>query len=526
MFEEVSTRTPMNFHEVWEIAIRRRWLIGGGLFSCWLVVWVVSLLLPSVYRSDTVILVEQQKVPEEYVVANVSVDLQQRLEAMRQQILSRTRLQRIIDQFQLYRDIKGNPDEMIEQMRKDVATEVIESPGHRGQLSAFKISYSAPGARLAQQVNAQLTSLFIDQNIEDQSQRSESTTEFLSTELDSARARLAEQEKRIKTFKTGNLGQLPSQMDSNVRILSGIQERQHNLSQSINRAQEQKLYLESLLAQYRSVKSEADNGAKALPGIEDQLAKLRQELADDQTKYTPDHPDVVRLKHLITRTEKQRDEIKANLASAENSPPKPTPGTPHELQTMTPILQLEGQLKANQQEIEDTRRELQGVNAQITAYQGRLNEAPLREQQLADLTRDYDQSKENYDSLLKKQMQSQLATNLEKRQQGEQFRILDPPSLPSEPVSPNRLKLSLLGIVIGLLAGIALAVIVEAIEDRVRNEGEITRIVNVRILAGIPHLFTPEEQEKQRRRRIIEWSCAFTLLTVLVAVNAFTALRR
>ncbi len=312
MLQEESTRTPITFRDATEILIRRRWLVGGGLFACWLIVWSASWLLPSIYRSETVILVEQQKVPEEYVVANVSADLQQRLDGLRQQILSRTRLQRIIDQFQLYKESnsRGNSDEVIEQMRKDITTELVESAGRRGQLSAFKIAYNAPSARLAQQVNAQLTSLFIDQNIQEQSQRSENTTEFLSTELDTARARLAEQEARIKQFKAGNLGALPSQMESNVRILSGLQDRRQTLSQSLNRAQEQKLYLESLLAQYRSVKLESANGANSLPGIEEQLAKLKQELADDQTKYTPDHPDVLRLKRLIERTEKQRDEIK------------------------------------------------------------------------------------------------------------------------------------------------------------------------------------------------------------------------
>jgi len=187
---------------------------------------------------------------------------------MRQQILSRTRLQHIIDQFQLYRDLnRNNPDEVTQQMRKDIKTELVEAPGRRGQLSAFKISYSAPSARLAQQVNAQLTSLFIDQNIEEQSQRTESTTEFVSTELETARARLTEQEKKIKQFKAGSLGQLPSQMESNVHILSGLQERQHNLIQSLKPCAGAKLYIESLLAQYRSVKVEADNGANSLPAL-------------------------------------------------------------------------------------------------------------------------------------------------------------------------------------------------------------------------------------------------------------------
>jgi polysaccharide chain length determinant protein (PEP-CTERM system associated) len=522
--EENAPRAPITLRDAWEMLVRRRWLVGGGLFVCWLAIWSLSLLMPSVYKSETVILIEQQRVPEEYVVSNVTVDLQQRLEGMKQQILSRTRLQHVIEQFGLYKEAyKTNPDEVIEQMRsKDVDAHVIETPGRRGQFSTFKIAYSAPSAKLAQQVNAQLTSLFIDENIEEQSERTENTTQFLSTELDSARAHLAEQENKIKQFKAGALGQLPSQMDTNVRILSGLQDRQHSLSQSLNHAQEQKLYFESLLTQFRSVKVDSDNGANSLPGIEEQLGKLKQELADDQTKYTPDHPDVLRLKRLIVRTERQRDEIRAKLDAGGSAAPSES----HDPRTMTPILQFESQLKANQQEIADTRRELQQVEQQIAAYQGRLNSTPIREQQLSDLTRDYDQSKANYDSLLKKQMQSQLATNLTKRQQGEQFRIIDPPSLPKKPVSPDRMKLSLMGLFAGLLVGLCLAVLVEAVEDKVRTEEEVTRIVNVRILAGVPHLFTPAEEKKRRVRRVLEWSCASVMLLVMLAGNAYTSLGR
>jgi succinoglycan biosynthesis transport protein ExoP len=524
MLQEEPTATTMTVREAAEILVRRRWLLGGGLFVCWLIVWSASWLVPSVYCSESVILVEQQKVPEEYVVANVTLDLQQRLEAMRQQILSRTRLQRIIDQYQLYRGNHNDSDEVIEQMRKDVKTELVEAPGHRGQFSAFKISYSAPSAGLAQKVNAQLASLFVDQNTQEQSQRSENTTEFLSSELETARAGLAQQEAKIKQFKIGNLGRLPSQMEGNVHILSGLQERQHNLSQSLNRAQEQKLYLESLLAQYRSVKAEGEHGANTLPGIEEQLAKLKQELAANQTKYTPNYPDIVRLKRLIAKTEKQEEDIKANLAAGSNATAQPSLPS-RDLTAATPMLQLDGQLKANQQEIENTRRELQLVDNQIASYQGRLNETPITEQQLADLTRDYDQSKANYDSLLKKQMQSQLATNLEKRQEGEQFRIIDPASLPTKPVSPDRFRMSLLGILGGLVLGIGLAALFEALDDRVRKEEEITRIVNARILAGIPHLSTPEELKKQRQRRVLEWSGASLMLVLLLVANAFTFLR-
>jgi polysaccharide chain length determinant protein (PEP-CTERM system associated) len=523
--EETSPHSPITFHDAWEFLVRRRWIVGGGLFLCWLAVWMLSMLMPSVYKSETTILVEQQKVPEEYVVANVSVDMDQRLAAMKQQTLSRSRLQHIIEQFGLYRDAyKANPEEVIAQMRnKDIDMHAVEAPGRRGDFSAFLISYTAPSAKMAQQVNTQLTSLFIDQSIEMQSERAENTTQFLSTELETARQKLAEQDAKIKQFKMGALGQLPSQMETNVHILSGLQDRQRSLSQELNHAQEQKLYFESLLAQYRSAKVDSEKGAGALPAIDDQLTKLKEELADAQAKYTPDHPDVMRLKRLIARTEKQRAAIQQNIESGNAAE---QPKNTHDPRSMTPILQFESQLKANEQEIADTRRELQQVQQQISGYQSRLNATPVREQQLADLTRDYDESKSNYDSLLKKQMQSQMATNLERRQQGEQFRIIDPPSLPKKPVSPDRLKMSIMGLFGGLVLGLGLAIAIELMEDRVRTEGEVMRIVNVRILAGVPHLYTPKEEKTRKLRAVLEWGCAVVMLMVMIAANAYTTLGR
>jgi polysaccharide chain length determinant protein (PEP-CTERM system associated) len=377
---------------------------------------------------------------------------------------------------------------------------------------------------LAQQVATQLTSLFIDENIQEQSQRAENTTEFLSSELDTARASLAEQEGKVKQFKSHYLGELPSQMDGNVHILSGLQERYHNLGQTLNRAQEQRLYMESLLSQYHAARTGGETGANTLPSVERELAKMRADLTDAQTRYTDKHPDVIRLKGLIAKTEKEKSDIEAQVAKAQSGGQKP-PANSSDLQAMAPMLQLEGQLKANEQEIRDARKEMQTLQTQIAEYQSRLNTTPIREQQLTDLTRDYEQSKANYDSLLKKQMQSQLATNLEKRQQGKGFRIIDPPSRAHKPYSPDRVKFSLLGLAAGFLLGFGLVFLSEFLDDRIREEEDITRMTNVRILAGIPHLATPADERKQHRRRLLEWCGAMLILVVMVGGNVFTFYR-
>ncbi|MGA2960238.1 MAG: XrtA system polysaccharide chain length determinant [Candidatus Korobacteraceae bacterium] len=514
-------------HDYWHILLRRRWWLIGSLFGCWLLAWGASRLLPSVYRSETLILVEQQKVPEQYVVSNVSVDLQEQLQSMTQQILSRTRLELIIQKFHLYTQQRQRlgPDGLVDQMRKDIQIQLVEAPGRRGQLTAFRIIYSAPTPTLAQQVATQLTTLFIDENIQEQSQRAENTTEFLSSELTTARTSLSEQEVKVKQFKSHYLGELPSQMDGNVHILSGLQERYHNLAQAMNRAQEQRLYMESLLTQYRAVRTGGETGANSLPSIDHELSKMKADLAEAQTRYTSKHPDVIRLKGLIAKTEKLKSDIEADEAKAPQDGDKKHPTNSSELQSMAPMLQLEGQLKANEQEIQDARNEMQTLQTQIAEYQSRLNLTPIREQQLADLTRDYEQSKANYDSLLKKQMQSQLATNLEKRQQGKGFRIIDPPSFAHKPYSPDRVKFSLAGLIAGLLVGFGLVFLSEFLDDSIREQEDITRMTNVRVLAGIPHLATPADGRKRSRRRILEWCGAALIFIVMVCANVFTFYR-
>src|ERR1700759_2914139 len=201
--ERGATRGPA---EYWAIVVRRRWTILLSLFLCWCVAWSCSWLIPPSYRSEALILVEQQKVPEQYVVPNVTVSLQDRLQNMTQQILSRTRLQATIDRFGLYSAKEGlktsNPSaDAVEQMRKDIKIDVVESAAHPGQLTAFKVDYSARSAELAQRVNKELTSLFIEENLKSQQELSESTTEFLQSQLAEARKKLEEQEAKVKKFK-------------------------------------------------------------------------------------------------------------------------------------------------------------------------------------------------------------------------------------------------------------------------------------------------------------------------------------
>src|SRR6266849_3730355 len=443
-------RVSRSLEEYWAIARRRRWYILLPLFVAWAIAWVGSWLVPSTFQSEALILVEQQKVPEQYVVPNVTVSLQDRLQSMTQQILSRTRLQATIDRFHLYSSRRGlggllQLEDPVEQMRKDVKIELVRSPGRPGELTAFRVHYSAASRELAQQANSELTSLFINENLRSQQQLSESTTSFLGNQLADARAKLEEQEAKVRAFKAKHLGDLPSQLVSNVEILSGLQTQLQNVERALDGAKQQNLYLESLLQEYQSTRVSLGIGDSTLTSpeaLEKDLADLRHRLAADRSRYMDNHPDIVALEDKIVSTERLKKEVEDKIASNQKTSKTRTgleAGAAAVLDrgSPTPVMQIQSQLKANELEMQNYQGREKELQSQITAYHARLNSTPEREQELADVSRGYEESKANYNSLLQKQNQSQLATSLEQRQQGEQFRILDPPSLPVRPSAPN-----------------------------------------------------------------------------------------
>ncbi len=519
----------LSWEDYWAIIRRRRWWLGGSFFLGWVLLWSAGWLLPARYRSETLVLVEQQKVPERYVTPNVAADLQERLQSMTQQILSRTRLLRIIDDLNLYPQERAQltPEELLERMRRDIKIEIVRGDRRSNELTAFRVFYSAPDPQLAQQVTSRLTSLFIEENLRVRQEQSESTTAFLGNQVEEARRELARQEERLREFKTRYLGELPEQLQGNVQILTGLQNRHQALMTALNQAEQQKLYLDSLARQYRSLQANLRQGSSrevSPPAVlEQELERLRSQLTDLSTRYTDRHPDVLQVKQQIEKTEKLKQEIEAEIASMAQDPtvegegPRPTNFA--QLTVMSPVLQIESQRKASELEVQNRKREIQETEAQIRQYQSRLNLTPLREQQLADLTRDYRQSRENYDSLLAKKLQSELATNLEKRQQGEQFRILDPPSLPQKPYWPDRSRFSLIGLVAGMFLGILAVVGTEMWDDRIYQEKDFAGLLPVPVLAEIPPLLTPRERRRQSWRKRTEWITGVLLLLAVAAGN-------
>src|SRR5260370_22787664 len=242
------------------------------------------------YRSETVIIIGQQRASEQYVFPNMAFDFQARLQNITQQILSRTKLLEMIVHFHLYQQGQKprDSDALVERMRRDIKIDLIQAPGRPGEMSAFKVSYSAPNATLAQQVTNELTSFFIDEDLRKRRQTSENTTQFLEEQLEAARLDLGRQDERLREFKAGHLGELPEQLQNNIQILSGLQTRLQANTDALDEANQQKLYLESLLTQYQGVHDQVRNqntGAEMSAGrVDDQLIRLNAELAELRTR--------------------------------------------------------------------------------------------------------------------------------------------------------------------------------------------------------------------------------------------------
>jgi len=512
----------------WRIFQRRRWWILVPFVVGWALVLGAAWVIPPRYKSEAMILVEQQRVPEAYVTPNVTMDIAARMNGLTEQIMSRTRLLAIADKFNLYAGerSKQDPDKVVEALRKDISIDLQTAKTNRAQeLTAFKLSYVSSSAQLAQQVTNELTSLFIDTSMKHSAEASQQTSAFLQRQLELARKDLDEQEAKLKVFKSQNLGELPEQLQSNVQILMGLQGRVQAASDTMNRAEERRTYLESLLTQYKGAARQiATADVPVTPAVVDQqLEKLHQELTELQAKYTDKHPDVIRVKGEIAASEALKARLEKQMASAPELPNKKP--TALQLQAQAPVMQIESQLKSVELEISNDKAEVANIKSQIGQYQGRLNLTPMREQQLAGIIRDHDQSQKNYDELLKKSQQSELATSLESQQQGEQFKLIDPANLPQAPYFPDRSKMALIGIAVGLALGLATAAILEFSDLRVYTEMQVKDIVGQTMVVGVPALWIPSEQHANRRSTYMQVAAGVAIVLVVSSVTVFQFLR-
>lgn len=501
---------------------RRRWLVVVPLLLIASTTAVVAMFLPNRYRASTSIVIVPQRVPENFVRSTVTAELSERLNLISQQILSRTRLERIIQEFNLYERERERliMEDVIEQMRKDISLNVNANRNRDGA-SSFNVSFESPEARTAMRVTERLASLFVQENLEDRELLADQTNQFLQGQLEEARRRLLEHEKKLQEFRQRNNGQLPDQVQSNLQMMQNAQVQLQNIVESANRDRDRLLMLERNLADSVSaaapvtVASPSSSSGEPFVGTAaQQLENARAGLRALELRLKPEHPDIGRAKRVIADLEKKAEaEALAQPLSA--TAPAPTVAVDKAAQARAETIRLE--IQELRQRLESGKREAARLQDIAQNHASRLQVAPSLEAQLTELMRDYTTLQEGYTTLLRKAEESKIAVNLERRQIGEQFRILDGARLPERPVSPDRMQINLLGILAGLAVGLGLVALLEYRDTTLKSDDDIVTTLSLPVLAVIPVMTNAIERRASRRRRLMLAASASVVCMVLAA---------
>jgi polysaccharide chain length determinant protein (PEP-CTERM system associated) len=451
-----------------------------------------SYIVPPQYVSQTLVIIEQQKVPEDYVKPVVNEDLGERLASMKEQILSRSRIEPIVERFNLFAGKNMTMDDRIELTQKAIGIKPI--PSARGGMPGFFINFRAQDAHTAQQVCGEIESLFATENLSAREQSAVGTTDFLKQQLADAKKNLDDQDAKLAAFQQKNLGRLPEQESSNSNTLQALSTQLDAATQTVSRAQQNVTFLEAMVSQQEHEPAGTEPGAA--PVVDERRTELKELIAQKQqleALYTPEHPDVVAVNRKIA-------DLQAQIA---RTPVLPSPVAVAQAKTAdsSQLIQLKAQLRGAQQSLSSAKQEQSGIEQQIRVYESRIESRPLVEEEYKQITRDHDTALQFYNSLLTKMHESSMATDLEHRQQGEQFRVMDPPNLPDSPTFPNRMVFSGGGFAAGLFLGLVISALLEYRDTALRNEMDVYAFTKLPTLAVISHIDGLPEPSGEKTRR-------------------------
>lgn len=522
---EDNERTQLDWRTYWEMVVRRRWLLLVVLFAAALAATAGADLWPVRYQSRAEILVERQDVPSQYVKPNVIVSTSEELANIKQRIESRARLENLIQRFDLYRKERDRygDNQIVRQMRKSISVQPVGT-GRGEELTAFYVDYTYTNPRIAQQVTSQLTSEFINDSLKSRTEASVATTNFLKTQLRYAQKNMEKQDTELQEYKSKYLGELPEQQQNNLEILNSLEAQLYSETNARDRANQQKIYLESLASAYRSLDpapaigdsaGQTSLAATTLASTDKAIAALRQKLVVLDAKYAGTYPDVARARQELVELEaKQRKELSSQKTRNHKGAGAPMPmagGDP----SGSNMAQIESRLKATKAEIQVHDEKVAELQHQIDEVQKRLQLTPLRQQELAQATQADENAHQEYESLLKKKVQSELASDLEMQAEGERLSLVNPANLPRRPASPNRVEIVLAGWAVGLALGVGLVAVKETADENLRSGVDAQELIKMPILAYLPILRTTEEERRRKWLRAAE-ACGVVLLAVLL----------
>jgi polysaccharide chain length determinant protein (PEP-CTERM system associated) len=479
----MAANRELNSTDAKRVLRRYWWILPISTVLLTLVAWVAANVLPKRYTSQTMVLVEQPFVSSKYVDPVVSDDLNHRLATMQEQILSRSRLQPIIEKLNLYPEDKDRVhiDDLVERLHSAITIKPVEAMPGTGphQLPGFYITATFETPQLAQQVCTEITSMFLEQNARQAQLQATRTTDFLGEQLAEAKAKLDKEDAKLADFKRQYGGSLPEESQANLSILTGMNSQLEANTQALSRAQQEKSFNESLLQQEEANWKTRTTGGTNPDSADLQLSLLQDQLTNLLSRYTPDHPDVI-------KTQSQIAELKKRMAE----PPKQEAAkTPAQSTHEPPQIQLlRAKLKQDDLTIANLMREQGQIQSQTRTLQGRVQATPMVEQQYKEITRDHQTASDIYNDLLKKSQSSSMAGDAVRKQDSEQFRVYDPPNLPTQPSFPKKPYFLGGGAFGGLAIGFGILFLLAMMDKTIHSEHDAELFLQLPVLTVVPTL--------------------------------------
>jgi polysaccharide biosynthesis transport protein len=476
-----------------DILRRRKWWVILTATAIFVTTLVTVLRMPNVYRSETVILVDPQKVPDAFVPATVNTTVADRLATVRQEVMSPTRLKQLLDETGLYAEERrnGKTDRIIVRLQKAIILEIADPGGFRS--TAFKIGYTAENPKEAALVPNHLANMVIQSKVQEGEDQSRGTAEFLDSELQQTKKSLEEKEAEMGKIKTTFIMDLPESKQYHLEALTNLRAQLQASQDRVNRSQEEKIYLQSMTGKTNpTVDLDADATGAASPD-EAEAQKLETRLAELRGRYGAGYPDV-------RKAQSELERLKAKIAEQQKNaaPQGAAPARAARQVTHNPV--VEAQLNKIEDDMQEQAKLQKGLEEQINFHSSKLEREPIFEQQLSNLMRDYDMLRTHYNRLLDKKLSADMYSALVSREEGERFVILDSAPVPTQPFGPNRFLYCVTSLVGGLFAGLGLMILREITDQSIRDEREAATILDKGVLAGIPLIVSARQSRGEHMR--------------------------
>jgi succinoglycan biosynthesis transport protein ExoP len=548
---------------------RKRFFIWPAV-AVFVVALAIAWLLPSIYESDSTILIEEQQIPSYFVRSTVTGFADQRIQGLTQQILSRAKLWEIVQQFNLYPELreKWTREEILEKMRQDIklatiSAEVAEKPKTITQATrtaaitiAFTISYRGKSPQTVQKVTGTLASLYLEQNLKLREDQAKTTTRFLEAELKELQERIKGLGDKIAKFKEKHEGITPDLYQFNLTRSERLDDEIKQLDNSLRSAEDRKIYLQGQLATVKPDTPIIGSTGERVMDPKTRLRALEVTLADLQSKFSEEHPDIRKVRREIAELKKLQGtqssseslrqkkltqlkaelaqtqgkysdqhpdvrKLKSEIALLEQAPPGQPSAKPVSEPENPAYISLSAQVQAVDTEIASMQRQRAALKEKVQMYHQRLEKTPELEQEYLSYQRDYTNAQARYQEILNKIMEAKIAVGMEEHQKGEKFTIVDAASFPEKPVSPKRWLIALAGLIMSMGVGIGTVALVDHLDHSVKSGDEVAQITGLPVLGSISRIWTAEDRAQDRRKKKFLWAAAGISLIVGVLLFHF-----